>query len=172
MWLSPLQVLFDDRWSLAVLARPFSTGYMRLFVFQLSRRESLGEVSLDRPAHPHMKSINLSRLSRQLRLAGPDDRAARALSVITAEEPTRSLHINISKILCSTAHFDGYTCIIGSGVELLGAPVPHCPDFVSRVVNQRIHKCVDSLQKFIELSLTCTYCYLCRLRVPPPPQLR
>lgn len=92
--------------------------------------------------------------------AGPVHKAAEALSPILAKGPSRDLYVNLSKTviwspagsdLRTTGPFDGYTCPMGSGADLLGAPVSRCPDFMSRVVMKQIDKCVVSLQKMIEL---------------------
>lgn len=58
-----------------------------------------------------------------------------------------------------------YTCTKGRGVDLLGAPVSRCPELISQVVLRRIDKCVDNLQKVMELNDPLyNYCFFEHVR--------
>jgi hypothetical protein len=95
-------------------------------------------------------------------LHGPAERVSEALSWLSFAGPDSGLHISASKTviwspvgslqpLRDRGMFGEYHCSLEPGVELLGGAVSESPEFIQRVVDKRVDKCIESLHRMMAL---------------------
>ena len=105
-------------------------------------------------------SLTLGAFLDDVTMAGTTQHVNDALLWLQHEGPKHGLHVSLSKTVVwspfgidrqGTEYFRGITHSLDDGVELLGGAVSKSHEFVSSVIEKRVDKCVDTLDRMMAL---------------------